>query len=53
MAARHLVAERSDLTPQAMIVKLRGRRIQGRVLAGSLFGALIVVSVALAWLVLA
>jgi fumarate reductase subunit C len=42
-----------NLTPQAMIVKLRGRQIPGRLLAGSLYGAWIVVSAVLAWLVLA
>jgi fumarate reductase subunit C len=41
-----------NLTPQAMIVKVRGRRIPGRLIAGSLYGAWIVVSALLAWLVL-
>jgi fumarate reductase subunit C len=40
-----------NLTPQAMVVKLRNRRIPGRVIAGSLYAALLVVSAILVWLV--
>lgn len=40
-----------NLTPQAMVVKVRDRRIPPRVLAGSVYLAWIVVSAVLAWLV--
>ncbi len=40
-----------NLTPQAMVVRLRGRRVPGPLLAGSLYLALVVVSAVLAWLV--
>jgi succinate dehydrogenase subunit C len=40
-----------NLTPQAMVVKVRGRRIPPRMLAGSMYLAWIVVSAFLAWLV--
>ena len=40
-----------NLTPQAMVVRVRGRRVPGRLLAGSLYLALLVVSAFLAWLV--
>jgi fumarate reductase subunit C len=40
-----------NLTPQAMVVKLRGRRVPGFVLAGSMYLAWLVVSAFLVWLV--
>ncbi len=40
-----------NLTPQAMVVKLRGRRVPPRLLAGSIYLSWIVVSAFLAWLV--
>ena len=40
-----------NLTPQAMVVRLRGRRVPGLLLAGSLYGAWLVVSAFLVWLV--
>ncbi len=40
-----------NLTPQAMVVKLRGRRVPPRMLAGSIYLSWIVVSAFLAWLV--
>jgi fumarate reductase subunit C len=41
-----------NLTPQAMVVKLRGRRIPGRLLLVSLYAVWIVLSILLAGLVL-
>ena len=41
----------ATMTPQAMIVKVRGRRIPGRLLAGSIYLSWLVVSAFLAWLV--
>lgn len=40
-----------NLTPQAMVVKVRGRRVPARLLAGSIYLAWFVVSALLAWLV--
>jgi fumarate reductase subunit C len=40
-----------NLTPQAMVVRVRDRRIPGPLLAGSLYLVLVVVSAVLAWLV--
>jgi fumarate reductase subunit C len=40
-----------NLTPQAMVVNLRGRRVPGRLLLGSLYLTWLVVSAFLAWLV--
>jgi len=40
-----------NLTPQAMVLRVRGRRVPGRLLAVSLYLALFVVSAFLAWLV--
>jgi fumarate reductase subunit C len=40
-----------NLTPQAMVVQLGGRRVPGRLLAGSLYLAWLLVSAFLAWLV--
>jgi fumarate reductase subunit C len=40
-----------NLTPQAMVVRVRGRRVPGRLLAGSLYLTLLLVSAFLAWLV--
>jgi fumarate reductase subunit C len=40
-----------NLTPQAMVVKLRGRRVPPRVLAGSIYLVWLLVSAFLAWLV--
>jgi fumarate reductase subunit C len=40
-----------NLTPQAMVVRVRGRRVPGRLLAGSLYLTLLLVSGFLAWLV--
>jgi fumarate reductase subunit C len=40
-----------NLTPQAMVVKARGRRVPPRMLAGSIYLAWFVVSAFLAWLV--
>jgi fumarate reductase subunit C len=42
-----------NLTPQAMAVRVRGRPVPGRLVAGSLYLALLVVSAFLAWLVVA
>jgi fumarate reductase subunit C len=42
-----------NLTPQAMVVKLRGRRVPPRLLAGSMYLAWLVVSALLVWLVVA
>jgi fumarate reductase subunit C len=41
-----------NLTPQAMVVRVRGRRVPGRLVAGSLYAALLLVSAFLAWLVM-
>lgn len=41
-----------NLTPQAMVVKARGRRVPPRLLAGSIYLAWVVVSAVLAWLVM-
>ncbi len=41
-----------NLTPQAMVVKIRRRCVPGRVMLGSLYAGWLVVSVFLAWLVL-
>jgi fumarate reductase subunit C len=40
-----------NLTPQAMVVRLRGRRVPPRLLAGSIYLTWLLVSVLLAWLV--
>jgi fumarate reductase subunit C len=40
-----------NLTPQAMVVRLRGRRVPGPLLAGSLYLTWLLVSVFLVWLV--
>jgi fumarate reductase subunit C len=40
-----------NLTPQAIVVKARGRRVPPRMLAGSIYLVWIVVSAFLAWLV--
>jgi fumarate reductase subunit C len=40
-----------NLTPQAMVVRLRGHRVPGRLLAGSLYLTWLLVSAFLAWLV--
>jgi fumarate reductase subunit C len=40
-----------NLTPQAMVVRVRDRRLPGRLVAGSLYLAWLVVSGFLAWLV--
>jgi fumarate reductase subunit C len=40
-----------NLTPQAMVVRLRGRRVPPRLLAGSIYLTWLLVSVFLAWLV--
>jgi fumarate reductase subunit C len=40
-----------NLTPQAMVVRLRGRPVPGRLLAGSLYLTWLLVSAFLAWLV--
>jgi fumarate reductase subunit C len=40
-----------NLTPQAMVVELRGRRVPPRLLAGSMYLAWLVVSAFLVWLV--
>lgn len=40
-----------NLTPQAIVVRLRGRRVPPRLLAGSLYLTWLLVSVFLAWLV--
>jgi fumarate reductase subunit C len=40
-----------NLTPQAMVVKVRGRRIPGPLLAGSIYLSWLVVSAFLVWLV--
>ena len=42
-----------NLTPQAMVVKLRGRRVPPRLLAGSMYLAWLAVSAFLIWLVVA
>ncbi len=41
----------ANLTPQAMVVKVRGRRVPGRVLLGSIYLSWLVVSAFLVWLV--
>jgi fumarate reductase subunit C len=41
------------LTPQAMVVKVRGHHVPGRLLAGSLYLTWLLVSAFLAWLVVA
>jgi fumarate reductase subunit C len=41
-----------ELTPKAMVVKLRGRPVPGRVIAGSAYAGWVVVSVFVAWLLL-
>jgi fumarate reductase subunit C len=40
-----------NLTPQAMVVRLAGRRVPGRLLAGSIYMTWLLVSALLAWLV--
>ena len=40
-----------NLTPQAMVVHVRGRRVPGLLLAGSLYASWVLVSAFLAWLV--
>jgi succinate dehydrogenase subunit C len=40
-----------NLTPQAMVLHVRGRRIPGRLLAGSIYLSWLVVSAFLVWLV--
>jgi len=40
-----------NLTPQAMVVRLRGRRVPGPLLTASIYVAWLVVSAFLAWLV--
>ena len=40
-----------NLTPQAMVVQVGGRRVPGPLLAGSLYLTLVLVSAVLAWLV--
>jgi fumarate reductase subunit C len=40
-----------NLTPQAMVVRLRGHRVPGRLLAGSLYLTWLLVSAFLVWLV--
>jgi fumarate reductase subunit C len=42
-----------NLTPQAMVVQVRGRRVPGRLLSVSLYSSWLVVSAFLAWLVVA
>jgi fumarate reductase subunit C len=42
-----------NLTPQAMVLRLRGRRVPGGLLAGSLYAAWLLVSAFLVWLVVA
>ena len=41
-----------QLTPKAMVVRLRGRRVPGAVIAGSAYAAWVVVSAFVAWLIL-
>ncbi len=41
-----------QLTPKAMVVRLRGRRVPGVAIAGSAYAGWVVVSVFVAWLVL-
>ena len=41
-----------QLTPKAMVVRLRGRRIPGAAIAGSAFAGWVVVSLFVAWLLL-
>src|SRR6266536_1657369 len=40
-----------NLTPQAVVLKVRGRRVPGRLLAGSLYLTWLLVSAFIAWLV--
>ncbi len=40
-----------NLTPQAMVLHVRGRRIPGRLLAGSIYATWLLVSAFLVWLV--
>jgi len=40
-----------NLTPQAMVVRLRGRRVPPRLLVGSIYLVWLLVSVFVAWLV--
>ena len=41
-----------NLTPKAMVVRLRGRRVPGRAVAGSAYAGWLVVSAFVAWLLL-
>jgi fumarate reductase subunit C len=41
-----------NLTPQAMVVRVRGRRVPGWLLAGSLYATWLLVSAFLVWLVI-
>ena len=41
-----------QLTPKAMVVRLRGRRVPGAAIAGSAFAGWVVVSLFVAWLLL-
>jgi fumarate reductase subunit C len=41
-----------NLAPRAMVVRVRGRRVPDLLIAGSNYAAWLVVSVAVAWLIL-
>ncbi len=42
-----------NLTPQAMVVHMRGKRVPGKLIVASQYGAWVVVSLLLAWIILA
>ncbi len=42
-----------NLTPQAMVVHMRGKRVPGKLIVASQYGAWVVISLLLAWIILA
>ncbi|SVB36799.1 uncharacterized protein METZ01_LOCUS189653, partial [marine metagenome] len=42
-----------NLAPQAMVVRVRGKRVPGNVVAASNYGAWLMTSLLLAWIILA
>ena len=42
-----------NLAPQAMVVHMRGKRVPGKLIVASQYGAWVVVSLLLAWIILA
>ncbi len=42
-----------NLAPQAMVVHMRGKRVPGKLIVASQYGAWVVISLLLAWIILA